>query len=256
MLFKQIDQLKENLTQTMRCYPDYLPIWIDDSLPPHFPPTHLALDEPDGLLAVGVEALTPEWMLKSYALGIFPWSGDDEPITWWTPNPRAVLFTDQVKVSKSLRKTINSEKFTVSFDQAFLDVVKACATTTRPGQDGTWIRQDMQQALLQLHQTGNAHSVEVWHQDKLVGGLYGLSVGQMFFGESMFALMSDASKVALVALCQQLKAWSWPMIDCQMETDHLKSLGATTLPREEYEAIIQRQTALPADPFPWKLQSI
>lgn len=238
----------------MRCYPDHLPIWLNDRLAPHFPPTDLALDEPNGLLAVGVEVITADWMLAAYTKGIFPWSGDDENVTWWTPSPRAVLFTDQVKISKSLRKKIERDHFTISLDQAFDKVINACATTSRPGQDGTWIRQDMQAALKTLHQQGHAHSVEVWHQGELVGGLYGLSIGQMFYGESMFAKMSDASKVALVALCKHLQAWGWPLIDCQMETDHLKSMGATTLNRAEFEQHLQQQTQTPTNKQAWQYE--
>lgn len=225
-----------------RCYPDFYPVWLDDRLSPQFPPTDQALDDPAGLIAVGVECLTPEWMLASYSQGIFPWSGDDEDITWWTPNPRAVLMTDQVKYSKSLQKVWRNSDFTISFDQAFIEVVKACASIKRPGQNGTWIRKDMQASLIELHQHGFAHSVEVWRGKELVGGLYGLSIGKMFFGESMFAKANNASKLALVALCRHLAAWGWPMIDCQMETDHLKSMGAITLERAEFEAILHQQT--------------
>ena len=239
----------------MRNYPDHLPIWIDDRLAPHFPPTRLALDDPNGLLAIGVEKLTPAWMLEAYAKGIFPWSGDDEQLTWWTPSPRAVLFTDRVKFSKSLQKTWRSGLFKITFDQAFMDVVICCATITRPGQDGTWIRQDMQQSLTELHRQGYAHSVEVWLENKLVGGLYGLSIGQMFFGESMFSHMPDTSKLALVALAKHLQAWGWPMIDCQMETDHLKSMGATTLIRKDFEHILHKQVALSSNVKTWQFNS-
>jgi leucyl/phenylalanyl-tRNA--protein transferase len=181
-------------------------------------------------------------MLAAYSQGIFPWSGDDEDITWWTPSPRAVLMTHQVKFSKSLQKVWYNSDYEISFDRAFIEVVKTCAAIKRPGQNGTWIRKDMQASLIELHQQGFAHSVEVWHQGTLVGGLYGLSIGKMFFGESMFAKMSNTSKLALVALCRHLDSWGWPMIDCQMETEHLKSMGAITLERSEFEQILHQQT--------------
>ena len=225
----------------MRRYPEHLPYWLENQRLPAFPPTHFALDEPNGLLALGGDVITPEWMLEAYRQGIFPWSADNEQISWWTPSPRAVLMTDQVKYSKSLKKTWRNSDLTISFDQAFMQVVNQCATIQRPGQQGTWIRQDMQTSLIQLHQQGHAHSVEVWLQDELIGGLYGLSLGKMFFGESMFAKVSNASKLALVALCRHLSAWGWPMIDCQMETAHLKSMGATCLPRSEFEQRLQQQ---------------
>ncbi|WFE68313.1 leucyl/phenylalanyl-tRNA--protein transferase [Thiomicrospira sp. R3] len=225
----------------MRSYPEHLPYWLDDPNTPCFPPTHFALDEPNGLLAVGVETLTPEWMLHAYQKGIFPWSGDEEQLTWWTPSPRAVLMTDQVNYSKSLQKTWRNTDLSISFDQAFMTVVKQCASIQRPGQNGTWIRKDMQTSLAHLHQLGHAHSVEVWHHQDLVGGLYGLSIGSMFFGESMFAQIANASKLALVALCRHLHQWGWPMIDCQMETDHLKSMGAITLSRDRFEALLHQQ---------------
>jgi leucyl/phenylalanyl-tRNA--protein transferase len=225
-----------------RAYPDFYPAWLDDRMPPAFPNTYTALDEPNGLIAIGVECLTPEWMLAAYSQGIFPWSGDDEDITWWTPSPRAVLMTDQVRYATSLQKTWRNGGYRISFDQAFSQVVQACAQIARPGQNGTWIRKDMQASLKELHQQGHAHSVEVWHQNELVGGLYGLSIGKMFYGESMFAKQSNCSKLALVALCRHLDHWGWPMIDCQMETAHLKSMGAITLARPAFEKILHQQT--------------
>ncbi len=217
------------------------PFWLDTE-PVVFPPTHYALAQPDGLLAIGGD-LTPEWLLTAYSKGIFPWFNEDDPILWWTPNPRSVLFIDSLKVRRSLVKTIRKQQFTVTLDQAFSDVMRQCAETPRPGQDGTWISDEMLQAYSRLHQSGHAHSVEVWHQDQLVGGLYGVAIGKVFFGESMFAKMNDASKVALVALCQQLKAWGFRIIDTQMETDHLKSLGARLISREHFESLLREDTA-------------
>ena len=205
----------------MRTYPEHLPFWIEKDDLPQFPPTEFALDEPNGLLAVSAPPITVEWLRCAYPQGCFPWSSEGEQISWWSPAPRCVLFTDQIKVSKSLAKVIRNANFDVTLNQAFERVLWECAHIHRPGQNGTWLRKDLQQALIQLHKEGNAHSVEVWQKGDLVGGLYGLSFGQMFFGESMFAKVSNSSKIALVALCCHLQAYGWSLIDCQMETDLL-----------------------------------
>lgn len=228
------------------------PFWLD-SKPVVFPPTHLAMTEPDGLLAVG-GALTPEWILNAYHKGIFPWFNEDDPILWWTPNPRSVLFIANLKVRRSLIKTIRKQRFKVTLDQDFLGVMHQCAMTPRQGQDGTWISHAMIEAYHQLHQKGHAHSVEVWQADKLVGGLYGVAIGKMFFGESMFAKQTDASKIALVALCQQLQAWGFLMIDTQVETPHLKSLGAKLIAREHFESLLQQQTQQSFPPKQWQME--
>lgn len=203
-------------------------------------------------MAVGGD-LTVEWLLAAYRRGIFPWFNDGEPILWWTPNPRSVLFIDALKVRRSLIKTIRKQHFTVTFDTNFKGVMARCAETPRPGQNGTWISEKMVRAYTQLHQLGFAHSVEVWHQKELVGGLYGVAIGKVFFGESMFAKMSDASKVALVALCQQLQAWGFRIIDTQMGTEHLKSMGARLISREHFESLLAEDTLQDFPPQPWQL---
>lgn len=216
------------------------PFWLDP-YPVLFPPTKLALTHPDGLLAVGGD-LTPEWLLNAYHNGIFPWFNDDDPILWWSPSPRSVLFIENLIVRRSLVKTIRKQHFKVTLDTAFTNVMKNCSKMTRPGQNGTWILPQMITAYSELHEKGHAHSVEVWLDGELVGGLYGMALGKVFYGESMFAKVPDASKVGFVALCQQLKAWGFAMIDSQVETPHLKSLGTELISRELFESILQRDT--------------
>ncbi len=186
----------------------------------------------DGLLAYGGD-LTPERLLLAYNSGIFPWYNQDEPVMWWSPDPRMVLYPSALKVSKSLRKTIQSKKFTVTFNTAFEQVIANCARIKRDGQAGTWITQEMLIAYMKLHQLGHALSVEVWFEGKLVGGLYGIDLKEkkIFCGESMFAVMSDASKVGLFHLVQKLKQDEYHLIDCQMHTAHLESLGAKEIDR-------------------------
>jgi len=232
-----------------------VPFWLNTQ-PVTFPPTRLAMTEPDGLLAVGGD-LTPEWLLMAYSKGIFPWFNPGEPILWWSPNPRSVLFIDHLKISKSLRKTINkhlkSKQLKVTFDQDFKAVMQACSQVPREGQDGTWITEEMLNAYSALHKAGHAHSVEVWYQEQLVGGLYGVSIGQMFYGESMFAKMTDASKIALVALTLQLKEWGFSLIDTQVETPHLNSLGADLISRDTFEDLIDVLTQQPFSATKWTL---
>lgn len=201
-----------------------------------FPNPELAED--DGLLAVGGD-LAPERLLLAYRNGIFPWYSDDEPILWYSPHERFVLYPDELKISKSTRQLIRSNKFKLSFDTAFADVIKACALAEREGQDGTWITGDMQQAYIKLHELGHAHSVEVWQGDTLVGGLYGIWVNHVFCGESMFSRASNASKLALISLCQ---TGQYKMIDCQVYTDHLASLGARMISRTDYLIVLQNQS--------------
>lgn len=198
-----------------------------------FPATDLALEDPNGLLAVGGD-LEPETLVSAYRRGIFPWFDDSQPILWWTPSPRAVLFPEHIHLSKSLRKTLRRSAWRVACDQAFPSVIAAC-TAPRPRQQGTWITEDMQAAYTRLHELGVAHSIEVYAGDDLIGGLYGLRLGRIFFGESMFSRRSDASKVALVALCWLGGGGRLDMIDCQMETGHLLSMGACSLPRPDFE---------------------
>ena len=196
-----------------------------------FPPPNLA--EPDGLLAIGGD-LSVERLKLAYSLGIFPWFNLGDPILWWSPDPRLVLFPEEFRVSARLERTIRSRKFRVTFDTAFDRVIAACKRAPRPGQDGTWITEDMQAAYIRLHKAGYAHSVEAWRGEQLVGGLYGVSLGAAFFGESMFARTPDASKVALAALVERLRAWEFHFIDCQVHTRHLASLGAREIPRPDF----------------------
>ena len=197
-----------------------------------FPPVEQAETEPDGLLAVGGD-LSPEPLLNAYRHGIFPWFSDDQPILWWSPNPRTVLYPEQLKISRSLAKTLRNKPFRISFNHCFSDVIRACAEP-RPESPGTWITEDMIQAYIRLHQLGHAHSIEVWFEGKLVGGLYGVAIGQVFFGESMFSRAADASKIALVSLCQSLEERRFRMIDCQVYSSHLISLGAVEISRAQF----------------------
>ena len=218
-----------------------------DSDPALFPDPGYALVEPDGLLAVGGD-LSPARLLNAYRQGIFPWYSEGEPILWWSPNPRMVLFPEQLKVSRSLRKTLRKGAFRVSLDSAFPDVMAGCSEsrTDKDGsQSGTWITEEMKQAYITLHSIGFAHSVEVWEGDELVGGLYGVSMGKVFYGESMFARRSDASKVGFAHLVRQLQAWDFALIDCQVHTDHLASLGAVDIPRDDFLTLLDQH----CDPF-------
>ena len=198
-----------------------------------FPPLAQALREPNGLIAIGGDLSLPR-LLSAYRQGIFPWFSDGEPILWWSPNPRMVLFPDELKVSDSLRKTLKKQKFEVRFNTAFREVITACSSTLRSGQHGTWITQDIIDAYCVLNEAGYAISAESWLDGKLVGGCYGVRIGSMFYGESMFHHVTDASKVAFVSLVQHLKTLGIGMIDCQMKTPHLASLGAREISREDF----------------------
>ena len=213
--------------------------WLTDEAV--FPPVDTALSEPNGLLAAGGD-LSPQRLLAAYRQGIFPWYSAGEPILWWSPDPRMVLFPAKLKISRSLTKTLRNKPYTTTLDSAFRSVIAHCAATPRQFQQGTWITPEMQHAYLRLHELGYAHSVEVWMDDKLAGGLYGMALGQVFFGESMFSLRTDASKIALAHLCAHLHRLGFGIIDCQMETDHLASLGASPIPRDEFVAWLRRAT--------------
>jgi leucyl/phenylalanyl-tRNA--protein transferase len=223
--------------------------WLESGDP--FPPVEEALLDPNGLLAAGDDLSTPR-LLQAYERGIFPWFGEGDPVLWWSPDPRMVLATDAMRVSRSLRKTIRAGRFRVTADTAFPSVMAACAEP-RPDQDGTWITRDVLEAYCALHTIGVAHSIEAWEGDALVGGLYGVALGRMFFGESMFARRDDASKVALACLVRQLRRWDFPLIDCQMATSHLASLGARTVDRGEFLSVVRRHVKRPAVPAPWRL---
>lgn len=214
-----------------------------------FPTTSQALREPDGLLAIGGD-LTCERLLNAYRQGIFPWYSEGQPILWWAPDPRSVLYPDQIKISRSLRKTINRGVYRVTADCAFDTVIDACAEP-RAKQPGTWITEPMREAYIGLHRRGNAHSVECWQEGELVGGLYGVSLGRVFFGESMFSRKTDASKVALVALAKTLSKWRYELIDCQIHNDHLASLGASPIERPTFDGLLARLCSLAPAAHAW-----
>lgn len=193
------------------------------------PPQHAE----DGLLAVGGD-LSVERLVSAYCAGIFPWYSDDDPILWWSPDPRMVLIPGEEHISRSLARTIRRGSFRLTLDTAFPEVIAECARVPRGDQDGTWITDEMQAAYIALHDTGYAHSVECWQEDTLVGGLYGVSLGGCFFGESMFSLRTDASKVAFVTLAQLVSTWGFTMIDCQVENPHLYRMGAREIARSEF----------------------
>ena len=197
-----------------------------------FPDPELA--EPEGLLAVGGD-LSAGRLLLAYSEGVFPWYSDDTPILWYSPHRRFVLFPDELYISSSMKRLINSGRFKVTFDTCFADVIEACSSVSRKDQDGTWITREMKAAYINLHQLGHAHSIEVWQDDELVGGMYGVAVGDVFCGESMFSNVSNASKMALISL---IKSGKYKLLDCQVHTDHLESMGARMISRKEYMAML------------------
>jgi len=217
--------------------------WLGDDPAAPFPPTGDALERPNGLLAAGGD-LSPDRLLAAYRHGIFPWYSEGDPILWWSPAPRCVLRTSRVYVSRRTRRRFNSRRYTISNDTAFLDVVKACAEP-RANEPGTWITQDMVQAYTRLHELGHAHSLEVWMQNELVGGIYGLSLGVMFFGESMFSRRTDGSKIALIALCRQLDQHGIELMDCQVSNPHLLRMGAKEISREQFEQELSARVSKP-----------
>ena len=219
---------------------------------PIFPPPDYA--DPSGLLAVGGD-LTKERLLEAYRLGIFPWYSDDQPILWWSPDPRLVLDLKDFGISRSLRKTLKKGVFQVTFDHAFEQVIQACAVVPRAAQNGTWITEEMQEAYINLHGLGYAHSVESWFGGKLAGGLYGVSLGKAFFGESMFHLKTDASKVALATLVEKLKSWDFHFIDSQMTTEHMVRLGAKELPRRIFLKRLQSALRHPTRRGRWRIDT-
>jgi leucyl/phenylalanyl-tRNA--protein transferase len=224
--------------------------WIaanDDDTP--FPDVEAALSEPNGLLAIG-GSLTPGRLLAAYRHGIFPWFSADQPVLWWSPDPRAVMTPGEMRLTRSLRKRLRQGRFRVSADTAFREVMEACAEP-RPGQAGTWITADMMDAYETLHRERLGHSVEVWQERRLVGGLYGVSLGGAFFGESMFSIETDASKVALAWLLAQLRRWGFPLLDCQMPTPHLQSLGACIMPRRQFTVALRRALRHPTRQHGW-----
>lgn len=222
----------------VQLHPDYI----------DFPPAEQALDDPPGLLAIGGD-LSPQRLLHAYAHGIFPWFDDDSPILWWSPDPRMTLTPSDVHISRSMRKIIRQNQYQIRLDEQFEQVIEHCALRQNPhltdnqAFEDTWITADMQAAYIELHQQGFAHSVEVYNPDNhLIGGLYGISLGRMFFGESMFSLAPNASKLAFISLATLLQQWDFTCIDCQMPTDHLASLGATPLARADFLPMLAKNS--------------
>lgn len=227
--------------------------WLSDK--PLFPPVNTALTDPNGLLAVGGD-LSPRRLLAAYRQGIFPWYSPGDPILWWSPDPRMVLVPDDLRITRSLAKTLRNADYQVRLDTRFAEVVAACANAPRAGQNGTWITGEMQAAYRGLHSIGHAHSVETWIDGELAGGLYGVAVGRAFFGESMFARRRDASKIALAHLCAHLKRRDFGIIDCQMETAHLASLGARPIPRARFAAVLAGLVDAGGPPERWPAHAI
>ncbi|HET9694214.1 MAG TPA: leucyl/phenylalanyl-tRNA--protein transferase [Steroidobacteraceae bacterium] len=214
--------------------------WLTPSDPPEaFPPVSRALEDPDGLLCAGGD-LSPARILAAYRRGIFPWYAEGQPILWWSPDPRMVLLPDELRVSRSLRKSLRNRGYRVTFDAAFAEVVSQCADSGTRAFEGTWISPEMHVAYVELHRLGHARSVEVWLEERLVGGLYGLELGHVFFGESMFSIATDASKVALFHQVSAVRDRGVHLIDCQVASNHLFSLGARLMPRAEFVARLER----------------
>ena len=222
--------------------------WLVPHMP--FPPLGAALAKPNGLLAAGGD-LTPQRLIEAYRCGIFPWFNAGEPILWWSPDPRMVLLPGELRISRSLHKALNKGNYEIRVDSAFSQVMQACAAP-RKGQSGSWIHPEMISAYAVLHEIGLAHSVETWVDGELVGGLYGVSQGKMFFGESMFSHIPDASKIAFVHLVRQLQRWDFGMIDCQMKTAHLASFGAREIPRTEFSQRLRELINYPERIEKWR----
>ncbi|MCB2221944.1 MAG: leucyl/phenylalanyl-tRNA--protein transferase [Bacteroidetes bacterium] len=223
---------------------------------PVFQLTHeLAFPDPEnadhsGLLAIGGD-LSAERLILAYANGIFPWYSQDDPVLWWSPDPRMILYPHQLKISKSMRQSLRNKNYEVRFDTSFSDVIRACKQAPRQGQEGTWITKEMQEAYIHLHDLGWAHSVETFLDNKLVGGLYGVSIGKAFFGESMFFEQRDASKIALVYLVDKLIEWNFTFIDAQVETEHLRRMGAINISRKQYLELLRKAINYPTIKGKW-----
>jgi len=224
--------------------------WLgkDENAP--FPAVQTALEEPDGLLAAGGD-LSETRLLNAYRNGIFPWFSDGQPILWWSPNPRMVFRTDAIHLSRKFKSQLRKSSWQIRVDTAFEEVIRQCAGIPRIGQRGTWIHPEMIAAYDHLHRQGHAHSVEVFSGERLVGGIYGIAIGRMFFGESMFSLESGASKIALFALAKTLHEWGWPLLDAQVENPHLQFMGAQFMPRREFIQEVARLCAMAEVPGLW-----
>jgi leucyl/phenylalanyl-tRNA--protein transferase len=223
--------------------------WLQAGDP--FPAVERALEEPNGLLAAGADLSVPR-LVQAYENGIFPWYSEGQPVLWWSPDPRMVLFPPELKIPRSLRKRLARDDYEVRADTAFEEVIRACAAP-RPGQDGTWITDEVVAAYTRLHRAGHAHSMETWIGGELAGGLYGVALGRMFYGESMFALRPDASKIALAHLVRQLERWDCGMIDCQMKTAHLARFGAREIPRTAFMRKLAELVNYPRHVRKWRL---
>ena len=226
--------------------------WVDDVYA-GFPPIDEAMEEPNGLLAAG-DDLSEARLLDAYLHGIFPWYEVGQPVLWWSPDPRMVLKPDRMRISRSLTKLLLQHKFTVTMDTAFAETITGCANAERHS-NGTWITTEMQSAYIQLHKSGYAHSIEVWQADRLVGGLYGVALGKIFFGESMFSEVSNTSKLALAYLTKQLQLWDFQLIDCQVSSPHLRTLGAVEISRVEFQKYLQKYAMIAGSAGKWQLQS-
>lgn len=227
--------------------------WLDPRDPHQpFPPAHLAMRDPNGLLAIGGD-LSITRLIRAYSQGIFPWYNPDEPILWWSPDPRSVLKPEEMRVSRSLARSVRREDYSVTLDAAFGKVLAACSGG-RAKSRGTWLGTEMRDAYTELHRRGYAHSVEVWREGELIGGLYGVALGRVFFGESMFSHADDASKIGLHWLCRQLVAWNFPLIDCQVSSDHLRSLGANEVSRERFLNLLRPAVALAGRTGHWRFE--
>ncbi len=216
-------------------------VWLDIQTD-GFPPVGAALKEPNGLLAAGGDLSTSR-LLQAYRRGIFPWYNPGEPILWWSPDPRCIIKPESLHISRSMRKRLRKQDYQVTLDQDFVGVIDGCAAN-RSGTAGTWITRAMKQAYVELHEKGFAHSVEVWVDGKLAGGLYGIALGRVFFGESMFSRQRDASKIAFICLVEQLRNWGYALIDCQVANDHLRSMGASEIPRTEFLRLLHQNVEL------------
>jgi leucyl/phenylalanyl-tRNA---protein transferase len=217
-----------------------------------FPPPQLA--DKEGILAIGGD-LNEDRLLLAYRMGIFPWYSEEDPVLWWSPDPRLVLNPEEIKVSKTLKKIINKDKFDITLDQEFESVINACAQIRTENNEGTWIGKDMIKAYVKLHEAGYAHSVEAWYKEELAGGLYGVSLGKSFFGESMFTRISNASNVAFVKLVEYLTALSFDMIDCQVRTEHMIRFGAKEIPRGRFLQQLKESLEIPTRKGKWSFET-